>query len=49
MAVDCDSCHDMRVTRSEGRPAAERCQGCHDRENSPDFDRVTYLEKIRHW
>jgi hypothetical protein len=48
-AVECGSCHDMSVTRTEHHAAVDSCQGCHDRENSPEFDRATYMEKIRHW
>jgi hypothetical protein len=53
--VGCESCHGLgsahaakpsstNITRSAG---AKNCTSCHDRENSPQFEYESYLEKIR--
>jgi hypothetical protein len=36
-------------TGDRGELVADSCVGCHDQENSPDFDPVSYMERIRHW
>ena len=57
--VTCESCHGPRSdhveARRAGRPGPElppvtpaTCQRCHDPENSPRFDYVTYWKKIHH-
>lgn len=54
--VGCESCHgpSLRHARKpvERTPffarAKDRCVGCHDRENSPDFKYDEYWAKIRH-
>jgi 2',3'-cyclic-nucleotide 2'-phosphodiesterase (5'-nucleotidase family) len=51
--VQCESCHQMGTlhesTGDRGELVADSCVGCHDQENSPDFDPVSYMERIRHW
>ena len=52
--VQCEACHNMGTLHAVGGEdraslSADACVGCHDAENSPDFDLTDYLEKIRHW
>ncbi len=53
--VGCESCHGPssshpdRVAAGFGKTDTAFCVTCHTRENSPDFDPVTYVAKIRHW
>lgn len=53
--VGCESCHgagSMHVASptlcSMEKPLENKCQTCHDPENSPHFDFAKYWEKIRH-
>lgn len=57
--VTCESCHGPRsdhvMARRAGRPGPDlppvtpaTCQRCHDPENSPRFDYVTYWTRIHH-
>lgn len=54
--VGCESCHgpskahcdDDKVHTLHYAGAKNHCQGCHDRENSPEFSLDTYWPKIRH-
>jgi len=54
--VGCQSCHGPSQAHAEDpegiktplRPAADRCRGCHDAENSPQFVYDEYWSKIRH-
>lgn len=54
-SVQCESCHQMGTQHDamgeggELRLASATCTGCHDQENSPDYDPESYMEKIRHW
>ncbi len=52
--VQCESCHKMGSDHVMERGEKEKvgralCVTCHDKENSPDFDFVSYMEKIKHW
>ncbi|NQU26641.1 MAG: hypothetical protein HQ567_35600 [Candidatus Nealsonbacteria bacterium] len=54
--VGCESCHgpsqahadDDEIQTAYYARAADRCTGCHDRENSPEFEFDPYWAKIRH-
>ena len=54
--VGCESCHgpskahcdDDKVQTPHYAGAKNHCQGCHDRENSPEFSLDTYWPKILH-
>lgn len=50
--VQCEACHGYGTEHArDGRWAAqarESCVICHDQKNSPDFDYVSYWEKIKH-
>ncbi len=52
--VQCESCHGAggaHVKRPETRTplvARDQCAGCHDQENSPEFEFVAYWAKIVH-
>ncbi len=54
--VGCEDCHgpsaahaaQPKVRTPYYQKAIDTCTGCHDRENSPKFDRQAYWEKIRH-
>ena len=56
VAVGCESCHgpsqghvdDSEIQTAFFSQAKHRCVGCHDRENSPEFDFDEYWEEIRH-
>ncbi len=54
-SVQCESCHgagSVHVEKPEdkgyGAISQDTCLQCHDKANSPDFDYVKYLPKIRH-
>lgn len=52
--VQCEACHNMGTLHAvdgsdRASLKADACVGCHDAENSPDFDLTGYLDKIRHW
>ena len=50
--VQCESCHgkgtDHARDGSYGAITEATCAGCHDEENSPDFDFAKYLELVSH-
>lgn len=50
--VQCESCHGIGTEHardgSYGVIRVETCLGCHDEDNSPDFDLATYLPKVTH-
>ena len=54
--VGCESCHGPSLAHADNEEvhtayyarAADRCTGCHDRENSPEFQFDPYWAKIRH-
>jgi hypothetical protein len=50
--VQCEACHGMGTEHARdgtyGAVTGETCLGCHDKENSPDFDLATYLPKVTH-
>ncbi len=55
--VGCESCHgggeDHVQARREKRqsppmPAPVSCAGCHDKQNSPGFERTSYWDRMRH-
>ena len=54
--VGCESCHGgsarhcvkTSILTSVGKATKDRCQSCHDRENSPRFDYDDYWNKIKH-
>jgi len=52
--VECEACHGngkmhvLSQTPGYGKVSPWRCLVCHDRKNSPAFDRDVYLEKIKH-
>lgn len=50
--VQCESCHGKATEHardgSYGAITVATCTGCHDEENSPDFDFATYLPKVTH-
>jgi len=54
--VGCESCHgpsqahvdEPEVRTAHYTRAKDHCTGCHDRENSPEFELESYWAKIRH-
>ena len=50
--VQCEACHGYGTQHARdgkwGSQAKDSCAVCHDEENSPEFDYVTYWEKIKH-
>lgn len=55
VGVGCESCHGPSLSHTknpqESRTplvAKDQCRGCHDLENSPQFDFAEYWEKIQH-
>ena len=55
-AVGCESCHGPSQGHADNEEthtphfarAKDHCTGCHDRENSPEFDFDSYWARIRH-
>ena len=53
--VGCESCHGPSERHPDpviggfGATSTEACRDCHTTENSPDYDPVTYIPKVRHW
>ena len=52
--VQCESCHSMGSQHNMARDDREKvgveaCVGCHDEDNSPDFEFASYMAKIKHW
>lgn len=53
--VQCEACHRIDVNRLDpvfdkhaANDAKQTCVRCHDQKNSPNFDFITYWEKIAH-
>jgi predicted CXXCH cytochrome family protein len=52
--VGCESCHGpgrkhvQRTLARYGQTSIETCTGCHDADNSPDFDYYAYLPRVIH-
>jgi hypothetical protein len=55
MDVQCEACHGPgkghpdSVGKGYGRVGRAFCVSCHTTDNSPDFDPIAYMVKIRHW
>ncbi len=50
--VQCESCHGIGAEHSRdgsyGKVTVATCAGCHDPDNSPDFNFAEYLAKVTH-